>query len=317
MKKLLGIMLIGLLLLSGCSKKSSSFVIGVIQWAEHPALDATFDGLKKGLEDQGVTDITFVHKNAQESGPDAQTMIDQLVNDGVDLIYAIATPAAQAAMAGAENTDIPVVFNAVTDAMDAGLVNSNEKPGGNVTGVSDAAPMDIQMALIKEMLPNVTKVGVLFNTGETNSGVQVDNLKSLVGKHGLELVLQGISSHDEIALATQSILSKSDVLYLITDNMVAKASAQIINLANDSKKAVFGAEDGQFDLGMLASESISYFELGVQAGGVVKSILIDGKKPGEIAVETATKTDLLVSESVAKALGITIPAAVLERANLK
>lgn len=317
MKKLLSMVLIGLLVLSGCSKQKSEFVIGVIQWAEHAALDATFEGLKKGLADQGVSDVKFVHKNAQESGPDAQTMIDQLVNEGVDLIYAIATPAAQAAMSGAEHTDIPIVFNAVTDAVDAGLVSSNEKPGGNITGVSDAAPVDIQLGLIKEMLPNANKVGVLFNTGETNSGVQIEIIKSLVGKHGLSLELQGVSSHDEISLATQSLLNRADVLYLITDNMVAKATAQIINLANDAKTPVFGAEDGQFDLGMLASDSISYFELGVQAGSVVKSILIDGKKPAEIAVETATKTNLLVSESVAKALGIEIPAAILERANLK
>ena len=320
MKKVFSILLVGLLFLTGCSnsKKTDKKVIGIIQWAEHPALDHTRQGLEQGLKDLGVDDqLKIVFKNAQEDNASAMTIVEQFVNDKVDLIYAIATPAAQVAMAGVEGTDIPVIFNAVTDAEAAGLVKTNEKPGGNVTGVSDMAPMDIQLGLIKEMIPNAKKVGVLYNTGETNSLAQIEAIKTMIDKHGMTLETQGVSKADEIALATEMILNKVDAIYIITDNMIAKATSQVVGISNNVKKPVFMAESGQFDLGILATDSISYIELGIQAGNMAKAILIDGKSPADIPVEIAKKTDLIVSKSVAESLGIEIPSTILERADLK
>ena len=303
MKKVLMIMVVALVLLSGCSssgqKENSKKKIGVLLWVEHPALNDALIGLEAGLEDLGVKDeIEIVVKNANDDASNANMMVDQFVNDGVDLIYAIATPAAQAAMAGTDSENIPVVFNAVTDAESAGLVDSNDKPAGHVTGVSDMVPVNQQLALIKEFLPNAQKIGVLYNTGE-------------------DLVTQGIGGTEDIALATETLVSKVDALYIITDNTVASATSQVVGIANETKTPVFMAEAGQFEHGILASDSISYVKLGEAAAKQVKDILFEDVKPGDIPVVIGGVTELLVSESVAEFLELEIPESVLERATLK
>ncbi len=321
MKKAILSLLLVLTLLVGCStekEEGSKKKIGVILWVEHPALNDTLKGLEKGLESLGVKDeFELIVKNANDDASNANIIVEQFVNDKVDLIYAIATPAAQAALAATDATDIPVVFNAVTDAVSAGLVDSNDKPGGKVTGVSDMIPVDQQLALIKEFLPQAKSVGVLFNTGEDNSLHQINLIKELIGKHDLELVTRGISGTEEIALATESLLSKVDSLYIITDNTVAAATSQVVGLANESNKPVFMAEAGQFEHGILASDSISYVKLGESAAKQVHQILWENVNPGEIAVVIGGQTELLVSESVADLLGIEIPLSILERATLK
>ena len=322
MKKVLMIMVVALVLLSGCSssgqKENSKKKIGVLIWVEHPALNDALIGLEAGLEDLGVKDeIEIVVKNANDDASNANMMVDQFVNDGVDLIYAIATPAAQAAMAGTDSENIPVVFNAVTDAESAGLVDSNDKPAGHVTGVSDMVPVNQQLALIKEFLPNAQKIGVLYNTGEDNSLHQIKLIESMISKHGLDLVTQGIGGTEDIALATETLVSKVDALYIITDNTVASATSQVVGIANETKTPVFMAEAGQFEHGILASDSISYVKLGEAAAKQVKDILFEDVKPGDIPVVIGGVTELLVSESVAEFLELEIPESVLERATLK
>lgn len=315
MKKIVMVFMMSLLFITGCSSKNKDEkVIGVIQWTEHPALDDAREGLIEGLKD---TNIKVVVKNANEDASNANMIVQQFVNDDVDLIYAIATPAAQAAMNGAKNTKIPVIFNAVTDAVSAGLVDSNEKPGRNVTGVSDSVPVDAQLKLIKEFIPNAKKVGVLYNTRETNSLHQIESIEAVIKNHGMELETQGITGSEEIAFATEAILKKTDAIYIITDNMIAKATSQVVGIANKGGKPVFMAEAGQFDQGILASDSISYVGLGKQAAEMSKAIILEGKSASEIPVETATSTELFVSEKVADLLGINIPNSILERAVIK
>lgn len=321
MKKAIFSLLLVLFLVVGCTtteKEGSSKKIGVVLWGEHPALTDALKGFENGLETLGVKDeVEVIVKNANDDASNATLIVEQFVNDDVDLIYAIATPAAQAAMGATEDTDIPVVFNAVTDAVSAGLVESNEKPGGKVTGVSDMAPTDQQLALIKEFLPESKTVGVLFNTGEDNSRHQIEEIESIISKHGLELVTQGISGTEEIALATEALLTKSDSLFIITDNTVAAATPQVVGIANEANKAVFMAEAGQFEHGILASDSISYVKLGEAAANQAHQIVWENKNPGDIPVVIGGQTELLVSESVAELLEIEIPQSVLERATLK
>lgn len=319
MKKLFTVMLI-IFMLVGCGTEETTtkFKIGVIQWAEHPALDDAHTGLVDGLESLGLTEeVELIHKLANGEASNANMIISQFVDEGVDLIYAIATPAAQTAVSGTQDLEIPIVFNAVTDAVVAGLVGSNEVPGGRVTGVSDMAPIDKQLALIKEFIPSVSTVGVLYNTGEDNSVHQINLIEDLIGNHGMSLHVQGISGPQEIALATEDLVSKSDAIYIITDNTVADAAPQVVGIANEQNIPVFMAEAGQFDQGILASDSISYHGLGEQAANMVKQILIDGISPGEIPVEITDKTELLVSQSVADRLGIDIPDSILERASVR
>lgn len=307
------------LLLSGCGTTTKKKVtIGVLQLVTHPALDAALTGMTDYLKAQGYDEsqVTIVVKNAGGDGPTAALIAQQFVTDKVDLIYAIATPAAQAAYNAVQGTKIPVVFNAVTDAVTAGIVTSNEKPGGQVTGVSDAAPLNLQVKLIRDFLPTAKKIGMLYNVGEVNGKIQVDQVKALAPAQGFEVVAIGVSATTEISAAAQQLASQVDCIYNITDNMVVGATSVIVDKANAKKIPVFAAEDGGMSQGLLASDGLSYTKLGKQAGVIVVDVLFKGKKPADIPVQTATDTALSISAGVAKALNITIPEALKTRATM-
>ena len=323
-KKLLGGLALALLL-AGCGNSGSTdkektddgkktYKIGIIQQMEHPALDSAREGLEKYLK--GKTDANFeiTVKNAQGDNGTADTIAKQFVSDDVDLIYSIATNASQAAVNATGGTDIPVVFNAVTDGVEAKLVTSNEKPGGNVTGVSDAAPLEKQVEMIREFLPKAKKIGMIYNIGEVNGKLQVEQVEKLAPKYGFTVVKKGISATTEVATAAEQLSGDVDCIYNITDNMIVSATASITDKANAKKIPVFAAEDGQMKAGLLASDSISYEKLGEQAGSVVYDILVNGKKAGDIPVETAKDTTLYISKKVAEQRGIDIPDSLAERA---
>lgn len=313
------ILLLISLLLSGCKTADNKVVtIGVLQWAKHPALDATVTGMSDFLKEQGFDEskVNIVVKIAGGDAPTAALIAEQFVSDKVDMIYAIATPAAQAAYNAVSGTKIPVVFNAVTDAVSAGIVTSNEKPGGQVTGVSDAAPLNLQVKLIRDFLPTAKKIGMLYNLGEVNGKIQVDQVKALAVSLGFEVIAIGVSATTEISAAAQQLASQVDCIYNITDNMIAGATATITDKANAKNIPVFGAEDGQMAQGLLASDGLSYAKLGKQAGVIVVNILFKDKKPADIAVETATETTLKISKNVAAKLNIKIPDALLARATM-
>lgn len=303
-------------LLVGCSTENEEGVktIGVVQLASHPALDATLEGLKEHLEAEGLSDqVNIVVKNAQGDPGVALTIANQFVNDEVDLIYAIATNAAQAAFNATEASKIPVVFNAVTDPVEAGIVESLATSNNHVTGVSDAAPLQKQLELIKEILPEASKIGLLYNLGEPNGKLQVEQVAKLAPSLGLEAVILGVSSSNEIAAAASQLASEVDAMYNITDNMIVEATALIVDKANENKIPVFAAEDGQLDQGLLAVDGLSYFKLGVQAGALVQDILFNNAAPASLAIKTVQDTELKVQLDIAENLNITIPASVLSR----
>lgn len=316
MKRLITIVLISLMLV-GCGQKESDSVykIGVLQLADHPSLDATYEGLIAVLDEKiGKDNYVIDFQNALGESSNVNTMAQKLVDDGNDLIYAIATNAAQAVYGAAEAQGIPVVFNAVTDPVEAGLVDSLSAPNRHATGVSDVAPIDVQLALIKEMLPNTKNVGILYNTGEINSIVQVDIAKEEASKIGLTIIEQGITQPSDIEIATQQLADKVDAIYNITDNMVVTATAQVSSIAAKVKVPVFAAEVGQLESGILATDSIDYYNLGVLGGETVVEILVGGKKPKDIPVKTVTETILYINEDVAESLGIELVQSVVERA---
>ncbi len=318
MKKLL-VVLMAIGLLVGCSvKDEDKLTIGIINWADHPALNDAKEGFILGLKELGIDkQINIIDKNAFDESSNADMIISQMVADQVDLIYAIATPAAQAAVNATMDSDIPIIFNAVTDPVLAGLVANPNQPEGRVTGISDIVPINKQLALIKEFLPEVVNVGVIFNTGEDNSWSQIQEIEAVIEDIDLKLIKKGITLSSEIALTTEQIIHDADVLYIITDNMVAKATPQVVSIANTKKVPVFMAEAGQFEHGILASDSISYLNLGKQAANMAKAILIDQKAIAEIPVEISLDTELFVSQAVADFLNIEIPESILARAILK
>lgn len=321
MKKLLGGLVI-CLLLAGCGSNSKdnagntdkTYKIGIVQHNAHPALDSAVEGFKKVMNEKGI-EVEFVEKNAQGDAGTNDLIAKQFVSDGVDLIYAVATPSATAAVNATLGKDTPVIFNAVTDAVEAGLVASNEAPGANVTGVSDAAPIEQQLQLIRDILPEAKTIGMMYNIGEPNGKIQVDQVKELASKYNFTIEVKGISQTSEIASAAQQLAESTDCIYNITDNMVAASAATIADKANGKNKAVFAAEEGQMvNSGIMASESISYEKLGEQAANMAYDILVNGKKPAEIPVEKAKETALLINKKVADTLGITIPETLASRA---
>lgn len=323
-KKLLGGLALALLL-AGCGNSGDSdkektddgkktYKIGIIQQMEHPALDSAREGLEKYLKGKSDAKFEITVKNAQRDNGTADTIAKQFVSEDVDLIYSIATNASQAAVNATGGTDIPVVFNAVTDGVEAKLVTSNEKPGGNVTGVSDAAPLEKQLEMIRELLPEAKKIGMIYNIGEVNGKLQVKQVEKLASKYNFKIVKKGVSATTEIATAAEQLAGDVDCIYNITDNMVVSATASITDKANAKNIPVFAAEDGQMKAGLLASDSISYEKLGEQAGSVAYDILVNGKKAGDIPVETAKDTTLYINKKVAEQLGIKIPDSLAERA---
>ena len=323
-KKLLGGLALALLL-AGCGNSGDSdkektddgkktYKIGIIQQMEHPALDSAREGLEKYLKGNSDAKFEITVKNAQGDNGTADTIAKQFVSEDVDLIYSIATNASQAAVNATGGTDIPVVFNAVTDGVEAKLVTSNEKPGGNVTGVSDAAPLEKQLEMIRELLPEAKKIGMIYNIGEVNGKLQVKQVEKLASKYNFKIVKKGVSATTEIATAAEQLAGDVDCIYNITDNMVVSATASITDKANAKNIPVFAAEDGPMKAGLLASDSISYEKLGEQAGSVAYDILVNGKKAGDIPVETAKDTTLYINKKVAEQLGIKIPDSLAERA---
>ena len=324
MKKLIG-GLICALALAGCASSSDngdkdskkSFTIGIVQHTTHPALDDAVKGFKDAMKKKNI-DVKIVEKNAQGDRGTNDLITKQFVSDDVDLIYAVATPSASAALNATMGKDIPVVFNAVTDPADSktALVKSMDKPGGNITGVSDEAPLEKQLQLIRDMLPEAKTIGMLYNIGEPNGKLQVEQVKALASKFNFTIQVKGISQSSEVASAAQQLAESSDCIYNITDNMIASSAAAITDKANAENIPVFAAEEGQMkDTGILASDSISYKKLGEQAANMAYDILVNGKNPGDIAVQKAQSTALLINKNTAKRLGITIPEELAKRAS--
>lgn len=321
MMKKLTMMVLAVLLLVGCGSKGNGnegsekkYRIGVVQLAEHPSLDATYNGLKDVLEAKlGKDNVTFDYKNAQGDITNANMIVSKFVSDEVDLIYAIATNAAQSAYNGTEGTDIPVVFNAVTDPVDAGIVKSLEKPENNITGVSDLSPLALQIKIIKDVLPDAKKVGILYNVGESNSPIQIELLKEAVKDMGLEIVAKGVSDQSEIPLVAKALAAEVDAFYNITDNMMVQATENIVAVADEAGIPVFATEDGKLDMGLLGAESLSYYRLGEVAGELVIDILVNNKEAGTLPVTLLNETKLYLNLEVAEKLKIDIPQAILDR----
>jgi len=289
--------------------------IGVVQLVEHPALDAAYKGFVDGLKEAGYVDgqnITLDYENAQGEQPNCQTIAGKLVNDKSDLILAIATPAAQA-VANATK-DIPILVTAVTDPADAKLVASNTAPGGNVSGTSDLTPVDEQMKLLKQLLPNAKKVAMLYCSSESNSKFQVEIAKKSAAALGLETVDATVSNSNEIQQVVQSLVGKVNAIYAPTDNMIAAGMATVSMVAQPAKLPVIVGESGMVEKGGLATYGINYYDLGILTAKQAVKILKDGAKPAAMPIEYSTNCDLTLNKDVAAKLGITIPQELLDKA---
>lgn len=306
--------LAGAALLSSTSIMAKTAKVAVSQIVEHPALDATRQGLIDGLKAKGYEqgkNLDFDFKTAQGNPAIAVQIARQFVGEKPDVLVGIATPTAQALVSATRS--IPVVFTAVTDPVGAKLVKTMIEPGKNVTGLSDLSPVNQHVALIKEIMPNVKSIGVVFNPGEANAVTLVELLKQSASEHGIKVVEATALKSADVQSATQAIVAKSDVIYAPTDNTVASAIEGMIVAANQAKTPVFGGATSYVEKGAIASVGFDYYQVGVQTADYVAAI-IEGAEPGSLDVKVAKGSDLVVSSSAAMKLGITIPQAVLDRA---
>ena len=219
------------------------------------------------------------------------------------MIVAIATPSAQAVAAATK--DIPLVFSAVTDPVVAKLVPSMQPSGTNVTGVSDALELGKQVELIKRVVPAAKRVGIVYNPGEANSVVVVEQLRELLPKHGLSLVEAAAPRSVDVGSAARSLIGKADVFYTSTDNNVVSAYEALVKVGMDAKIPLVAADTDSVARGAVAAYGMDYKALGVQTGEIVVRIL-KGEKPGTIASETSNKLSLQVNPAAAQKQGITL-----------
>ena len=307
------------LTLSACSSPAStesgdeaktSYKIGISQYVQHPALDAATAGFKQAFADAGV-DVEWDENNANGDQATAVTIAQSLATADLDLVLAVATPSAQTAAQSI--TDTPILFTAVTDAVEGQLVESNEAPGGNVTGTSDLAPFDEQLALLQEVAPGAKKVGIVYASGEVNSQVQVDAVTEAAGPLGLEVVTKTVTTANDIAAATEA-LGDVDAIYVPTDNMVVSGIASLVQVAEDKKIPVIGAEAGTVENGAVITLGIDYTKLGYQTGEMALKVL-EGADPATMPVEISKEYAYVVNEDAAKRMGATIPEEILAQAD--
>ncbi len=282
--------------------------IGIIQLMDHPALNAAHDGFVAALEEKGYKDgenIAIVYQNGQGDTNNLSTIADKFVGDKVDLVLAIATPAAQA-VAG-KTKDIPIIATAVTDFAEAGLVESNDKPGTNVSGTNDMNPIEAQFDLMFQLCPEVKTVGFLYNSSEDNSRLQVDIAKALLDAKGIQYVERTVASTNDVQQATTSIVTECDAIYLPTDNVFASSMPIVSSIAIENKTPVICGESGMVEGGGLATLGINYFNIGHQAGLMALRILEEGADITQMAVESSTDYDFCINGETAEAIGVAIP----------
>lgn len=291
------------------STAEGNYVIGISQFAEHGSLDNCREGFLAGLAEEGIaegTNLTVLFDNAQADTGTAGTISDNFVSKKADLICAIATPSAMSAYNSALNTDIPVIYTAVSDPVGAGLAKEDGSPVGNITGTSDALAVDEQLKMIRKILPDAKKIGILYTTSEANSVSTVAQYKEIAGNYGFEIVDSGINTLADVDLAAADLVTKVDCITNLTDNTVVSALQTLISKATDAGIPVFGSEVEQVKAGCVASMGLEYYELGRQTGHMAAKVLKGEAKASELNYEVITEPSLYVNTAAAERAGVTL-----------
>jgi putative ABC transport system substrate-binding protein len=290
---------------SGSDATSKAYKIGITQIVTHPALDAAVAGFKEALAEKGFTNVTYDDQNAQGDMATASSIAQKFAGAGLDLILGVATPTTQAVVKA--DTTTPIVFTAVTDPVGAGLVTDPEAPSANVTGVSDMLPVQPHLDLIKQIVPDVKTVGVIYNAGESNSVFLIEAEKTAAQAMGIEIIEATASNSSEVQAAAQSLIGRVDAISVLTDNTAVSALESIIKVGEQNKIPVIAGDTDSVKRGAVAAYAFDYKDLGMQAGYQAAEIL-SGTPIKDIPVEYAQNLQLSVNEKAAAAMGVTIPA---------
>lgn len=289
----------------------TTYKIGLLQLVQHDALDKCNEGFIAALDASGIS-YEVDQQNAAGDTPTCTTIAQKFVNDGDDLIFAIATGAAQAC--AAETEDIPIVLTAVTDPAGSGLVDTNEAPGGNVTGSSDLTPVAKQIELLTQILPEAKSVGILYCSAESNSEIQAQLAHEACEAAGLTATDYTVATSNDIQTVVESMVGNVDVIYAPTDNVIAAGMPTVAMIANANGLPTIVGEEGMCTAGGLATYTIDYTELGKVAGEMAVKILTEGASPAEMPIEyyPDDKLRLVVNEETAAELGIDLSGLNLE-----
>lgn len=322
MRRVFGRMLgavLAMLMFAGCGAgngnagksetKEKTYKIGVTQIGDHPSLDNCREGFIDGLKSKGFEEGKNIEIDFQSARGDmavANQIAENFAASGKDIVCGIATPSAQALYTKCYDKGIPVIFNAISDPVEAKLAKSETEAMDGITGISDALPVEEQLKLIRKVLPEAKNIGILYTTSEANSVSTIKKYKDLAPKYGFEIVDKGIGNQAEIPQATDILLEKVDCISNMTDNTVVEVLSLILEKANAKNIPVFGSEEEQVKNGCIASAGLDYFKLG-QKAGIQAARVLSGEDVSTIPYETLTEAQITVNEEVAEKLGITIP----------
>lgn len=286
-----------------------TYTIAISQIVEHPSLDATREGFLQALKDGGITEgdnLKLDYNNAQNDQTNNMTIAQKISSGDADLVLAIATPSAQAVVQQVK--DKSILFAAVTDPLDAKIVTNLEKPGGNVSGVSDTNPEAITklMDFIAQNFPNVKSIGLVINEGESNAVMMSKLAEDALSKHGIKLVKAAITNTSEVKQAAESLIGRVDALYITLDNSVVSGADTIIQVANEKDLPFFSSDRDTVEKGAFATVGFKYFDHGYQVGEMAVDILKNGKKPGDMPVTVQQKLDIIINLKAAAEQGITV-----------
>ena len=303
--------------LAGCggekkeTAKKDKFNVGIVQIVEHAALDVASKGFVDGMAAKGYKEgenVTYDRQNAQADQSNLHTIAQHFINKKVDLICAVATPAAQVVANATQ--DIPIVATAVTDYEAAKLIKSNAKPETNVTGTSDMNLVEAQLDLILKLVPATKTVGVIYNSSEINSQVQVDLLKGFAKDRKVEIKEATVNNVNDIQQAARSLIGKVEAIYVPTDNVLASAMPALAMVTEEAKLPVVSGWD---DANGIATIAIDYYKLGIQTGEMAADILSGKAKPQDMPIQTQNEFTVIVNEANAKKIGLTIPKEILDK----
>ncbi|MFV0497218.1 MAG: ABC transporter substrate-binding protein [Candidatus Fimivivens sp.] len=290
---------------SSAASESQKIKIGLVQMMEHPSLDEIREAIVTELAAQGfdAAKVDIDYQNGQGDMNTLNSIAQKFVGDEVDMIITIATPAAQAAAAA--TTDIPIIFSAVTDPVDAGLVGTLEKPDRNCTGTSDAIPTEQIFTLADELTPGIETYGLLYNQGESNSVSVINDAKSALDAKGVAYIETCVITSGEVTSAAQSLIGKVDAIFCPIDNTVAYAMPNLSQIAIESKLPVYVAADSMVNDGGLATVGVNYTQLGVQTAQMAAKVL-SGTPVSDVPVEVLSQYSTVANKDTAAALGIDV-----------
>jgi putative ABC transport system substrate-binding protein len=314
-RRFFGLTLVAACLWPALATAAEMKTVAVTAIVEHPALDAARDGIREALAEAGYKEgenLIFTYESAQGSPATAAQIARKLIGERPDVIVPISTPSAQAVVAATQ--DLPVVFTAVTDPVGAKLVSDIDHPGANVTGMSDLSPIGKHLDLVKEIMPDTKRLGVIYNPGEANSLTLLELLRAEAPARGLSLKEAAAPRSSDVLQAAQSLVGSVDAIYIPTDNTVVSAFEAVTKVGQQNRLPVFAGDTDSVPRGAIAALGFNYKDVGRQTGTIVRRVL-EGEKPGDIPVQGVEITELHLNKAAAAATGVTVPEDVLKRAH--